>query len=133
MGSTFLRIQFFLRNVRVSLGLWSHRAPNYTEIQKELKWLKSDSGRPTPKWPKIDSKVTPEPIFESLLSHLNALWAGTLGVIFESLLGQNCLQWGRSNLVDPAGSPKNSFTKPGFWEHFVDFSPGKTAKHRVPD
>ena len=50
-------------------GLWSQRAPNSTETQKELKWLKSDSGRPTPKWPKIDSKVTPDPIFESLLSH----------------------------------------------------------------
>ena len=29
------------------------------------KWLKSDSGRPTPKWPKSDSKVTPDPIFSS--------------------------------------------------------------------
>ena len=51
------------------------------------KWLKSDSGRLTAKWPKIDSKVTPNPIFEWLLSHLNSLWGGTLGVIFESLLG----------------------------------------------
>ena len=51
-------------------------------------WLKSDSGRPTPKWPKIDSKVTPDPIFESLLSHFwVSLWRGTLGVTFESLLG----------------------------------------------
>ena len=35
---------------------------------------------------------------------------------------QNRLQWGRSNLVDPRGVAENSFTKPGFWEHFVDFS-----------
>ena len=38
---------------------------------------------------------------------------------------QNCLQWGRSNLVEPAESPKIC------GEHFVDFSPGKIRKHRV--
>ena len=47
------------------------------------KWLKSGSGRPTPKWPKSDSG----PIFESFLSYLGSLWGGALGVTFESLLG----------------------------------------------
>ena len=41
---------------------------------------------------------------------------------------QNCLQWGQSNLVDPAESPKNWFTKLGFWEHFVSFSKEKQQK-----
>ena len=31
--------------------------------------------------------MTPDPIFESLLSHLGSLWGGALGVTFESLLG----------------------------------------------
>ena len=31
----------------------------------------------------------------------------------------------------PRGVAENSFTKPGFWEHFVDFSQEKTAKHRI--
>ena len=31
----------------------------------------------------------------------------------------------------PCGVAENSFTKPGFWEHLVDFSQEKTAKHRV--
>ena len=89
---------------------WLYR--NTESIKVTQKWLKSDSGRPTPKWPKIDSKVTPHrkgeamktmktmnlhrlhrfhfiasslqnPIFESLLSHLGSLWGGT----FEFLLG----------------------------------------------
>ena len=51
------------------------------------KWLKNDSGRPTPKSPKADSKVTPDPIFKSFLSHLRSLWGGTWGVSFESFLG----------------------------------------------
>ena len=29
-------------------------------------------------------------------------------------------------VVDPAECPKNSFTKPGFWEHFVVLSPGNS-------
>ena len=50
----------------------------------------TDPGRPTPKWPKIDSKVTPDPIFESLLRHFcqfGFLWGRTPGVTFESPLG----------------------------------------------
>ena len=31
----------------------------------------------------------------------------------------------------PRGAAENRFTKPGFWEHFVSFFLGKTAKHRV--
>ena len=31
----------------------------------------------------------------------------------------------------PRRVAENLFTKPGFWEHVVDFFPGKTAKHRV--
>ena len=38
-------------------------------------------------------------------------------------VSQNRLQWGRSNLI-----AENSFTKPGFWEHFVDFSQ-ENSKH----
>ena len=40
-----------------------------TRIQVIQKWLTSDSGRPTPKRPKMVSKVTPDPIFEPFLSH----------------------------------------------------------------
>ena len=53
-------------------------APNYTETQKDLKviqkWLKSGSGRPTPKWPEIDEKSDSGPHFESLLSHSWVTW-----------------------------------------------------------
>ena len=42
----------------IVLNLWSWRAPNSTETQKELKWQKGDS-KVTPKVPpQIDSKVT---------------------------------------------------------------------------
>ena len=69
-------------------------------ISGHLKWLKSDSGRSTPKWPKSDSKVTKviqkwlksssKVTFESLLGHF--------GVdLPESLLSHfRCLEiiWG---------------------------------------
>ena len=54
-------------------------------------WLKSDSGRPTPKWSnnwaKIGSKATWDPILESVLCLFESLWAETSGVACESLLG----------------------------------------------
>ena len=59
MPENFRKVRIFYRNIE--------------RIEVTQKWLKSDSGRPTPKWPKIDSKVTPDPI----LSHF---W-----VTFESL------------------------------------------------
>ena len=74
--------------------LWSQRAPNYTETQKESKRPNSDS-KVTPRAPRqSDPKVTRNwlqtpfwVIFESLLRHLGSLWDGTLRVAFESLLG----------------------------------------------
>ena len=64
-----------------ALILWSGCASNSTETQERRikvtqKWLKSGLGRPTPKWPKIGSKVT-----------LASLWGGPPRVTFESLLG----------------------------------------------
>ena len=37
------------------------------------------------------------------------------------LFFQNCLQWGRWQFSWPCRVAENSFTKPGFWEDFVDF------------
>ena len=73
----------FLANYLVPIFLIFSFWPVFhsTEAQKnwsDPKWLKSDSGRLTPKWPKIDSKVTPNPCssqfwvtfdWKSLLSH----------------------------------------------------------------
>ena len=61
-----------------------------TQNHKESKWTKSDSivtrRWPTPKWPKIDSKVTTDPIFESCLSHV---WVTPR----ESLLSHFWVTW----------------------------------------
>ena len=64
---------------RCSLVLWSGRAPNSTETQKELKWPKRDSkwlpksqSRVTPsdsKWLKNDPKMGSGVTFESILGH----------------------------------------------------------------
>ena len=43
---------------------------------------------------------------------------------------QNCLQWGRSNLVDPAESPKIRLLNRDLGD-ILSIFPGKTAKHRV--
>ena len=43
---------------------------------------------------------------------------------------QNCLQWGRSNLFDPAGSPKIRFLNRDSG-NILSIFPGKTATHRV--
>ena len=44
---------------------------------------------------------------------------------------QNCLQWGRSNLVDPAGSPKIRLLNRDFG-NILSISPRKNSKkHRV--
>ena len=43
---------------------------------------------------------------------------------------QNCLQWGRSNLVDPAESPKIRLLNRDFGNILSIFL-GKIAKHRV--
>ena len=55
------------------------------------KWLKRDSGRPTPTWPKLDTEVTTpcRVIFEPLLTQFGSLWVGTLGITFELLLGHS--------------------------------------------
>ena len=53
--------------IKISVFTLLHR--NAERIKVTQKWLKSGSGRPTPKWPKIDSKVTQDPIFESISSH----------------------------------------------------------------
>ena len=45
----------------------------------------------------------------------------------NSLKIQNCLQWGRSNLVDPAEWPKIHLLNRDIGEHFVDF-PRKNSK-----
>ena len=42
----------------------------------------------------------------------------------------NCLQWGRSNLVDPAGWPKIGLLN-WVWGVFCEFFLVKTPKHRV--
>ena len=54
---------------------------------------------------------------------------GPVAPVF-SALNQNCLQWGRSNLVDPAGSPKIRLLNRDLGT-FCRFFPGKTAKHKV--
>ena len=46
------------------------------------------------------------------------------------VVSQNCLQWGRSNLVDRAGWPKIRLLNRDLGI-FCRFFPGKTAKHRV--
>ena len=87
--------------ISLSLSFWSGRSPNYTETQKELKWPRSDSKvtvadhtnvKATQKWPKSDPKVTPDPIFESFLSHFGVTlgWdpASHFWVTFGSLLGR---------------------------------------------
>ena len=78
----------------IYLHVRSGRAPNSTGAPKELKWHKSDSKvtpkaspQSDPKVTQIDSKVPPDPILESLLSHLGSLWGGALGVTFGPLLG----------------------------------------------
>ena len=48
----------------------------------------------------------------------------------KSSNSQNRLQWGRSNLVDPAGPPKICLLNRDFANDLSIF-PGKTAKHRV--
>ena len=40
---------------------------------------------------------------------------------------QNCLQWGRSNLVDPAGSPKIRLLNPDFG-NILSIFPRKNSK-----
>ena len=44
---------------------------------------------------------------------------------------RNCLQWGRSNLADPAGSPKINLLNQDFGNMLSIFPRKKTAKHRV--
>ena len=44
--------------------------------------------------------------------------------------GQNCLQWGRCNLVDPAGLPKIGLLNRGFGG-ILAVSLRKTAEHKL--
>ena len=44
---------------------------------------------------------------------------------------QELFAMGPAQFSWPRGVAENSFTKPGFWELFCRFFPGKTAKHRV--
>ena len=67
-------------------------------------------------------KISPPPLIWNL-PLLFRLFLCSYGHTLTS--HQNCLQWGRSNLVDRAGVAENSFTKPRFWEYFVDFSQEK--------
>ena len=48
-------------------------------------------------------------------------------IVFEK--NQNCLQWGPSNLVDPAESPKIRLLNRDFG-NILSIFPGKTAKHK---
>ena len=74
--------------------LWSGRAPNSTEPQKELKWPKSDSKVTQADRPQSDLKVTQKWLRTLFLSHfwvtfesLGVTLRWDLGVTFESLLG----------------------------------------------
>ena len=70
--------------------LWSGRAPNSTETQKEFKWLTSDSSRPTPKSElKVTRKWLRTPSLSQILCHFWVTWGdsgvGPFWVTLESL------------------------------------------------
>ena len=77
------------------LGLWSQRAPNSTETQKDLKWPQSDSKVTRADRPQSDPKLTQKWLWTPCLSHFWVTFE-SLGVtlgwrpwksFFESLLG----------------------------------------------
>ena len=58
------------------LALWSQCAPSYTEIHRELKWPKIDSGRPSQSDPRLTQKLLGT-FWKNFWVGFETLWGGT--------------------------------------------------------